>query len=334
MPAVSLGSAGDWGAFGESSSGLTIGYDADTDYPQNVDAAIQEVDVWSTDLTPTEESQLYNNGVVLTSGYPESGSLEGVYHLNDSPDGSYGAPDGTLFGTYSWTTATPDLSVATLTVNTDDTSPYLSAGINSVTAAYNGESDVFGSGTSAVLPITVVSTTLPSSSPDETTAVDDVPSQATPSPLTDGSMVLSLDDAGLTYVSGSNGQPIISVDNSSDYPIESGYESNDLTGVTAELSIGDYTATTYYSPDDLTGGLGDGVYRFAVQVPDSLPTGHYSWSITITQTFGDDDAELSHTYMRMVTIEGVSFWISRRRRPAAKNISQYEIGFPIFGTSG
>ncbi len=298
MPAVSLGSAGDWGAFGGSSSGLTIGYDGTDGYPLNVDAAIQEVDVWSTDLTPTEESQLYNNGVVLTSGYPESGSLEGVYHLNDSPDGSYGAPDGTLFGTYSWTTATPDLSVATLTVNTDDTSPYLSAGSNSVTAAYNGESDVFGSGTSAVLPITVVSTTLPSSSPDETTAVDDVPSQATPSPLTDGSMVLSLDDAGLTYVSGSNGQPIVSIDST----IPSG-GSGTLEGVTATLYMGDTDTGTpvgesYYTATDLTGddGTTDATYRFAVKYTGTpLDTGHYEFTVAIAPSYSGSSPSPSTT---------------------------------------
>jgi RHS repeat-associated protein len=299
LPAVSFGYPPGWDSFGGSSTAdLTIGDDGYEGGSQYVDAAIQEVDVWSTDLTAAEERQLYNHGVVLTSTYPESDSLAAVYHLNDSTADALGgdAYPGTPFGTYSWTTATPDLSVATLTVNTNDTSPSLSAGSNSITAVYGGETDVFGGGTSAVLPITVVGTTLPSSSPDDTTAVDDVPSQATPSPLTDGSLVLSLDDAGLTYVSGSNGQPIISLDNSSDYPIESSDDDYYLTGVTAALSIGGHDATTYYSQDDLTGSLGDGVYRFAVQVPDSLTTGNYSWSITITQTFGDDAAELSHTY--------------------------------------
>ena len=169
----------------------------------------------------------------------------------------------------------------------------LSEGSNPITVVYSDSGDpIYGDSTSAVMPIVVVAAA--PAYRRRNSAVDDVPSQAAPSALTDGSLVLPMTAANLTYVSGSNGQPIISMDNSSGYPIESTYDSHALTGVTATLDIDGHEAVSYYSADDLTGSAGSGVYRFAVRVPTSLGTGSYSWTMTIEQTF--TVGSLSHTY--------------------------------------
>ena len=159
----------------------------------------------------------------------------------------------------------------------------LSAGSHTITAEYSGD---FAPSTSPPSQILVLPTTLPAFvvNTGDTVANDPV-NQASPSPLSDGSLVLSPAGAGLTYVSGADGQPTISVDNTTDYPIQPFDDGHPLQGVTAALCIGGLHATTYYSSQDLTGNLGNGTYRFAVQVPSGLATGQYAWTMTITQSY-------------------------------------------------
>ena len=110
--------------------------------------------------------------------------------------------------------------------------------------------------------------------------------QGTPSPLTDGSLVLPIDAAGLTYISGANGQPVVTADCQLN-PYNS--DSVPLWSVTATLSInGNTVGQSFYSAADATGNLASGVdYRFAVPVTSPLQTGQYSWTMTITENYQD-----------------------------------------------
>ena len=110
---------------------------------------------------------------------------------------------------------------------------------------------------------------------------------ASPSPLTDGSLVLS--SSGLTYVSGSNAQPIVETD--AYLSPTNGMAT--LTGVTAVATLGGIQS----SPINYSASVADsGSYRFAVQVNAAgLPTGRYDWQMTITQTYSDS-SQLKATY--------------------------------------
>jgi hypothetical protein len=284
------------------------------------------VDVWTAALTAPEAAQLYNGGTVLTSNYPDSGTesegdwgdMVAGWHLTESSyaDSTFtdfvsgDAYPGSPFGSWTWTAATPDPSVATYSFDT--TSDNL--GVNNFTATLNtSEDDDFGGATSAAAPVIVIGTTLPSE--DDVTPADDIPSAGTPSPLTDGSNVLSIAAAGLTYVSGANGMPIVSYDAS----ISTTYEYESLSSVTATLKLGgDTVGESFYAASDLTGDLSgdaeDGIFRFAVKYgenmespPTALNTGQYSFTIDIAEMYGGD---LSPTPSGYTVTQDVVNWTS------------------------
>ncbi|MGO9111521.1 MAG: beta strand repeat-containing protein, partial [Thermoguttaceae bacterium] len=166
----------------------------------------------------------------------------------------------------------------------------LFVGSNAITAQYSGNGSDLAS-TSQPLQVLVLNKTLPNMSYNSGDTVADANvNQATPSPLTDGSLVLPIDAAGLTYISGANGQPIITAD-CQVVPSDPKNGNSPLTGVTATLSIGGNTVgTSYYGADDVTGTLANGTtgYRFAVPVTaTTLQTGQYNWSMTITDYYSD-----------------------------------------------
>ncbi len=193
--------------------------------------------------------------------------------------------------------------MATATLNNSS----LAVGGDQITASYSGD-DNYAASTSAPLTQIVLGATLPDG------VTSDPVNQATPSPLTVGSLVLPVSAAGLTYVSGSNGQPIVSVDAT----IDSSYDESSLRGVTATLSVSgvEPTSTVYYSADDLTGSAGDGIYRFAVPMPTSLATGRYSYTMTITQYYEGDISSPPTTYSGTKDVR-VASWAVVWRRLAA-----------------
>ncbi len=171
------------------------------------------------------------------------------------------------------------------------------AGSHALTAQYSGN---YPSSTSPPSEVLVLDTSLPNFVQNNSqTVANDPVDQATPSPLTDGSLVLPLADAGLNYISGSvNPDPIISADcDLTAY--DPGNSSSPLTAVTASWTVYRQDGTTVYAitnvsygPDDLTGNLGNGSYRFAIQVnAASLPTGQYPWQLTVTETYSDGNSE-------------------------------------------
>ena len=106
---------------------------------------------------------------------------------------------GTVESGATWVAGMDVANLATFTTSE------LPTGANTLTAIYGGN-DNYTASTSAPLTQIVVGATLPDG------VTSDPVDQATPSPLTDGSLVLPVSAAGLTYVSGSNGQPIVSAD--------------------------------------------------------------------------------------------------------------------------
>ena len=101
--AASYGSGEAWGSYGGTSSARMMGYDAYQGGCQWIDAAISEVNVWTTPLGPDDESRLDNSGVVLQSDdvddYPESGYMAAGWHFNGSlADFTGNGYDGTFIG--------------------------------------------------------------------------------------------------------------------------------------------------------------------------------------------------------------------------------------------
>jgi RHS repeat-associated protein len=316
LPAVCYGSGGGYvDTYGESST-LTIGYDGYAGASQFGYGAITEVNVWGASLNAADARQLYNSGVVFASSdltkYPDYTQIVAGWHFNDAAgytdptDGPRTAEnfvyrsshpgdssqDGTLFGSASWTLATPNPSIATLPVTTGGVSPDLSPGVNSITAVYIDDTTL-GRGTSAVVPVTVVADTdgnfLPtvtdegniSTFPTAIQPADAIPNDGTPSSLSDGSLTMQATagmGANLNYVSGSRGRPIVSAD----IAIDPGA----LTwGITAVLFEGDTPiGQTYYSLTDLTGASASGTFRFAVRPATPLITGRYAFTIGLFET--------------------------------------------------
>ena len=246
------------------SQSITATYEGDGTYAASLPstaASITVLPVVSPMLNVSASTVVAYGSVTLTATMP-SGATGGVefYDNNDS------------IGSASLTD--PPFEV------TD-----LAAGAHSFTAVYtSGTDDPYaGGGTSPARAVVVLPTTLP----DE--VVNDVPNQsATPSPTVDGSLVLPFAPAGLNYVSGSSGLPIVSVD----APLPGG-GSGTLTGVTATLYLGDSdTGTavgeTYYAATDITGATGssDGMYRFAIKYTGApLDTGRYQFTIAIAPSY-------------------------------------------------
>ena len=172
--------------------------------------------------------------------------------------------------------------IATLTLSSG-----LSQGSHAITAVYHGDAN-YASCTSAPLQVLAIPTTLPTFAdhPSESVANDPV-NLATPSPLTDGSLVLPLDDAGLNYISGSaNPNPIISAD-AQLQPTDGGGSA--LEDVEVSLTVnGVSSGTTYYSA---TGVESSTPYRFAEQVNASgLSSGCYTWTMTVKEEYEDGNS--------------------------------------------
>ena len=129
------------------------------------------------------------------------------------------------------------------------------------------------------------------SDPNLSTIVGQPLDVSAPSPLTDGSLVLPLDAAGLTYVSGANAKPIVAADvslcgsNGSGIYLESVSVSVTLDGVAAP-------SVPYEVPRTITGYT---TCRLAVQVntvstrlPAGLPTGRYNWTMQVTENYSNN----------------------------------------------
>ena len=159
------------------------------------------------------------------------------------------------------------VSLSSGTASISDSS--LTVGTHTITAEYSGDTN-YAASNSAPFQQLVIDTTLASgvsSAP---------PNQPTPAPLTTGSLVLPISDAGLTYISGSNGNTTVAVDAS----VATTYDSEDLTYVTAELTLGGYNNTVNYIA---SGVAADTNYRFAVPIDGhDLATGSYSYTMTVT----------------------------------------------------
>ncbi len=113
-------------------------------------------------------------------------------------------------------------------------------------------------------------------------------SAAAPSTLADGSLVLPFAPLGLQYASDSSPHPIISAD----VPLQLSRGTATLTSVQTSLNFGGIQAPTqYYNP---AGAVATHLYRFSTQVnATSLPTGHYTWVLTVTQYYSDSSYSVS-----------------------------------------
>ena len=283
--AVSMGSAGTWGGY---SSTLAIGNDTYQSSTQWVDAAIDDVCVWKSALDCTEAGDLYTVDSGLIGDYPQWYDLVAGYHFNEGAgnrahDFTANGHDGTLFGAAGWTAgALADAEVASFSAT------FSTVGSHSITAVYNpATSDSFSGGVSAALPIVVIASSL------SDTVANAPPNQAAPSPLADGSLVLPFAPAGLTYVSGANGNAIVSADTTLDATEGGDPEGSPLSYVTATLTLtgagGSITSDTlYYSG---AGAAADTPYRFTVPIENQyLSTGVYAYSMAITEYFENSDS--------------------------------------------
>ena len=117
--------------------------------------------------------------------------------------------------------------------------------------------------------------------------------QATPSPLTDGSLVLNVDAGGqtLSYISQSATGEATATADVTIYPSDM---SEPLTGVVASVAFdSSHSNTTDYSPLDIFNNLGDGSYRVAVPTSGlDLATGDYQWTGTVQASYDDVESDL------------------------------------------
>ena len=176
------------------------------------------------------------------------------------------APTGTVTfydGTIPLGTVTLNGSgSATLSVST------LTPGTYAIGAIYNGD-QCFAQSSATTVTVNVV-------------GMDTCANNASPSPLTDGSLVEPFAQLGMQYVSGADPHPIISADVRLQQPTGS----LTLSSITASLDLdGIQSGLVSYSPSGVNFNQ---VYRFALQVDaSSLVTGRYDWQMTITETYSD-----------------------------------------------
>ena len=163
---------------------------------QLLDGSLAEVEIYARPLAAADISTLYDAGLGMLAGTALANPVA-VYPLDGSvSDQSGNHNDGTVVGTVSWPATFKTVSLTTSS---------LAVGSHSITAVYSGDSN-YAASTSAKVPVVVLDTTLPAA------IANPPPNQAAPSPLTDGSLVLPLAAAGLTYVSGADGETAVSVD--------------------------------------------------------------------------------------------------------------------------
>ena len=116
----------------------------------------------------------------------------------------------------------------------------------------------------------------------DTVTIDDTGSNsAGPSPLTNGSLVLTGLPGGLNYVSSAaDPNPIFSADEL----LQTSNGSGSLTGITVTGSLGGISAPTEYF--SATGANTTSLFRFADQISaGSLASGRYTWQLTVTENY-------------------------------------------------
>ena len=268
-------------------------YDLGSEKGQStLNGQLAQVQIYNRVLSASEISYLYAGGLGILGTSSPSGLVAG-YQLDGSLDdfSGYGYT-GTQENSLSWTTTNPcEAYVASVPVSTDPSgneTGLSSVSGNAITAVYEPTTTNYVSSTSQPIQVLVLATNLPNFVHNYGTTLDNSPvDQATPSPLTDGSLVLTQADAGLTYISGSNGQPIVTAD----CLLHPSNGNANLSSVTATLYVnGNSVGESYYTAHDLALNAADGtdMYRFAVPVTDALQTGQYAWTMTIQEKYDDD----------------------------------------------
>ncbi len=124
---------------------MTVGFDEVDGGPQYLTGYLNEVDVWKTALTATDESQLWNNGVGITSNYPAAPEMIAGYHFNgDTSDFTGNGYLGSLFGDASIVPNAGFQQVATYQTT------FSSPGTQQITATYTtaGGDDSYATATS------------------------------------------------------------------------------------------------------------------------------------------------------------------------------------------
>ena len=146
-----------------------------------------------------------------------------------------------------------------------------------ISYVYNAETGTPGTGNDvALLPVAATTTTC------------SVPDRSAPSPLTDGSLVLPIDSAGLVYISGAaTGQTVLSVDTTLSPTDGDGAA---LTDVTVSATMGGQSGGPIdYGDTVLTSGQGPSStadYRFAVPI-SGFATGRYVYTMKVVETYAD-----------------------------------------------